>query len=368
MAMFALICAIMPSISAFEPIGRALDEISVSDIYYSATRNRQAVDNDKFLIIDTSPCTRGDIAKAITHADYAGAAVIGIDIIFSLIDTDSLGTNILKQAVSQASNKTLVATHLNEWDCINEHYYSTIHTALDSVNVKKGYTNLINQSDNSYIRNYSVAMANEIPSFAQHIASEYLSIFGENRTFNPTTEGIIDFTPQNFIHINADDLQAIDSLSTGRIVLLGALNADEDNHYTPIGRMSGVLIQAYAINTLLERPTIITPIWLIWLIGLIFVLSASWGFVIIRNKFESKNRIASNFTYAVLGIGNLLYPTFTILMTIFIIGEIYVICNCYIPPLVIAGSLAFIPVAYDIYTLVLSLTGRLTTDTAKTNS
>lgn len=356
--LFALLCAIVPAISAFEPLGRALDEISVTDIYYSSIAGRRAVDNDKFLIIDTSPCTRSEIADAISAATRAGAAAVGIDIIFSRIDTDSAGTARLKQSVAEGAAVSIAAVHLNEWDEAAGRYVSTVGTALDSVDVRKAYTNLINGSDNSYIRNYSVADKGRVPSFAQAIACEYLAQYGEEADPAATDEGIIDFAPQAFATVAASDTAAIDSLAPGRIVLLGALHGDEDRHFTPVGPMSGLLIQAYSIDTLLGRPTAIAPGWLVWIIGIITVFLASWGFMVLRENFEARHHSAGRLTYGLLGLGNLIYPTLTILFTVFIIGEVYVLSRCYIPPLVIVGSLAFVPVAYDICAIVAGLTQR----------
>lgn len=353
--LFAALCAILPSISAFDPIERVIDEIAVTDLYYSSIRNRRAVDNDKFLILDTSPCTRSNIAQAVSRSANAGAPVIGIDVIFSHIDTDSAGTRQLQTAVENANDVAVIAIHLNQWDEADKHYISTVHSALDSMEVRTGYTNLVNHSDNSYIRNYSIAAPGETPSFAQAIASDYLRIFGAENDFEPTSEGIIDLTPQKFMIVDARDMQAIDSLAAGRIVLLGALNADEDIHFTPVGTMSGVLVQAYTIDTLLNNPTIIPPTWLVWLFCAILTMFASWGFIVLRNSFEVGHTNANRLNYAALGLGNLVYPTLTILLTIFIIGEVYVVTDCYIPPLVIVGSLALIPVAYDIISIVTSL-------------
>lgn len=65
-----------------------------------------------------------------------------------------------------------------------------------------------------------------------------------------------------------------------------------------------------------------------------------------------------------LGIGNLIYPTFAILLVIFIVGEIYVLSGCYISPLFTVGSLAFIPVAYDLQAIASGLFRRSAAVTA----
>lgn len=355
MGLFAVLCAVLPSVSAFEPVGRAIDEIAVSDIYYSSIRDNRPVGNDKFLIIDTSLSGRREISQAIDHAAEAGATVIGLDIIFSLADTDSAGTRSLQQSVSDSRHITVAAVHLDRWNEALGQYVSTVRTPLDSIADRAGYSNLINHSDNSFIRNYSVAAPDALPSFAQAIAVDYLAAFGESAAFDPTDEGIIDFTPQNFTSVSAGDLRAIDSLATGRIVLFGALHVDEDTHFTPVGAMSGVVIQAYAVDTLLENRTTIPPVWPVRAGSFVIIALTAWGFIVLRRQFEARNHNAGRYTYAMLGIGNLIYPTVAVLIVIFIVGEIYVLCGCYISPLFTVGSLAFIPVAYDLQVIASGL-------------
>jgi len=350
--LFGLLCALLPAISAFEPVGRAIDEIAITDIYYSAVKDRAPMENDRVLIVDTSESDRAEIAAALSRASRAGAAVVGIDILFTKVDTDTAGTRLLCQAVAGNSDRCVAAIRLNSWDAASHSYVSTIATALDSTEVSRGYSNLINQSDNSFIRHYSVAGKDATPSFAQAVATRYLNAFAGDGDFSPTEEGLIDFTPQSFCSVEASDLHAIDSLASGRIVLLGALHADEDYHFTPVGPMSGVEIQAHSVNTLLDNPTVVAPRWAVWTLAFILVFISTWGFITIRTNFETRNPTANRYTYAALGLGNIVYPTFAVLLAIILIGLIYLWTDCYIPPLAISGSLACIPLAHDLHTLI----------------
>lgn len=350
--LFGLLCALLPAISAFEPVGRAIDEIAITDIYYSAVKDRAPMENDRVLIVDTSESDRAEIAAALSRASRAGAAVVGIDILFTKVDTDTAGTRLLCQAVAGNSDRCVAAIRLNSWDAASRSYVSTIATALDSTEVSRGYSNLINQSDNSFIRHYSVAGEDATPSFAQAVATRYLKAFGGDGDFSPTEEGLIDFTPQSFCSVEASDLHAIDSLASGRIVLLGALHADEDYHFTPVGPMSGVEIQAHSVNTLLDNPTVVAPRWAVWTLAFILVFISTWGFITIRTNFETRNPTANRYTYAALGLGNIVYPTFAVLLAIMLIGLIFLWTDFYIPPLAISGSLACIPLAHDLHTLI----------------
>lgn len=346
--MFAIIAAILPGIDMFEPISRALSEVNITDIHYSSMRDAQPVENDKILIIDTSESDRNEIADAIKRAATAGAAAIGVDIIFSDRDADKDATTNLCNTLSTHKDRIVGAVHLTQWDEKTGTYISTITTATDSLAIKTGYTNLIDTSDNSYIRNYSIAPQGMTPSFPQAMTEIYRASFGDLSTIDATDCGIINFIPQNFKTVVASDTAGISAFSNGRMVILGALASDEDYHFTPVGRLSGAIIQAYSVDTILNDNTIHTPEWLIWIICLGIVFIASWGFATLRHSFEHRNPTANRYTYAVLGLGNLIYPTITILLTVFAIGLTFIITSIYIAPLIIMGSLAFIPVSYDL--------------------
>lgn len=346
--LFAVLAAILPGIDMFEPVSRALSEVTITDLHYSSMRDATPMENDKILIIDTSTSDRGEIADAIEQAATAGASVIGVDIIFSDRDADRDATSKLCRTLSAYKDRIVSAIHLTQWDEETGAYISTVTTATDSLPLQLGYTNLIDASDNSYIRNYSAAPQGMTPSFPQAMAEMYRASFGDTSPTEATDCGIIDFTPQDFKTLLASDSAGIAAYSEGRMVILGALSSDEDYHFTPTGRQSGAIIQAYSLDTILNDETIQTPGWVTWIVCLVTVFIASWGFVELRHNFERRNPTANRYTYAVLGLGNIMYPTAVILLTVFVIGLIYVLSSIYIAPLVIMGSLAFIPVAYDL--------------------
>lgn len=346
--LFALLAAIIPGIDMFEPVSRALTDVTITDIHYASMRDAKPMENDKILIVDTSDSDRAEIADAIENAAKGGASVIGIDVIFSDNDVNPDSTRKLCDILTAHKDKIVAAVHLNKWDKETGAYVSTVRTATDSIDLPTGYTNLIDHSDNSYIRNFSTAPESATPSFAQAVTETYMRTYGDSTRHNPTDNGIINFTPQRFKTVNASDVKAIQDLSDGRMVVLGATDSDEDYHFTPIGRLSGIIIQAYSIDSILNDNTIVVADWLTWIIGFIIVFAASSGFTILRDNFENRNPTANRYTYAILGLGNIMYPTLAIIFTIFLIGMLYITASIYISSLFIAGSLAFIPVAFDL--------------------
>ena len=113
--LFALLAAIIPGIDMFEPISRALTDVTITDIHYASMRDAKPVGNDKILIVDTSDSDRAEIADAIENAAKGGASVIGIDVIFSDNDVNPDSTLKLCYILTANKHKILTEVHLNKW-------------------------------------------------------------------------------------------------------------------------------------------------------------------------------------------------------------------------------------------------------------
>ena len=58
-----------------------------------------------------------------------------------------------------------------------------------------------------------------------------------------------------------------------RIVLYGAMTEEADMHYTPMGKIAGVKLLAYAIETLLKHNEIKeVPMWVTWLLNFLLMV------------------------------------------------------------------------------------------------
>lgn len=110
-ALFALLAAIIPGIDMFEPISRALTDVTITDIHYASMRDAKPMENDKILIIDTSDSDRAEIADAIENAAKGGASVIGIDVIFSDNDVNPDSTRKRDRAYRRRQYPALRTRH-----------------------------------------------------------------------------------------------------------------------------------------------------------------------------------------------------------------------------------------------------------------
>ena len=73
--------------------------------------------------------------------------------------------------------------------------------------------------------------------------------------------------------IHPDSINHNRELIEGHVVLIGAVNELADTHYTPLGQIAGVELQAYAIQTLLEHSEVRhLNIWITALLSFVLVL------------------------------------------------------------------------------------------------
>jgi len=106
------------------------------------------------------------------------------------------------------------------------------------------------------------------PSFVKMVADRYA---GTETAPLEDGEIRINFTPTLFRVLNYDEVLNHPDLVRDRVVLLGAMKEEGDMHYTPQGKMAGVELLAYGVETLLKQNRIrVLPAWL--LVPLTFVV------------------------------------------------------------------------------------------------
>jgi CHASE2 domain-containing sensor protein len=96
------------------------------------------------------------------------------------------------------------------------------------------------------------SMGKQKASFVSVVVNKYT----EKETVPNDGDMSINFTPTHFQNIPYDSILYYQELIKDRIVLLGSTSEESDMHYTPLGKMAGVELLAYSINTLLNRQEI----------------------------------------------------------------------------------------------------------------
>jgi CHASE2 domain-containing sensor protein len=82
----------------------------------------------------------------------------------------------------------------------------------------------------------------------------------------------INFSPVFFHVVPPDSVLACRDLIEDRVVLFGAMKEEADMHYTPQGKIAGVKLLAYAVETMLRQNQIRhVPEWLTVVVSLLIV-------------------------------------------------------------------------------------------------
>ena len=342
-----LLMVALPNWGALDPLSQSFDRFSFTDLYYSLYRNNDnAVPNDRIVIVDTSDKTRGEIASTIDRLMSCEPIIVGLDIIFDRPTGDTLGTLQLRETLARHNKNIVAIAKLTRYNEEAMQFEGITPSILDDVLPQRAYSNLKNVGEGGFVRNYTIArnvVGDTLYSFASALASHYRGAFGGNTTPHTTEDGIIDFMPQRFNIIDADSLTAHEDEITGRIVLVGNVNSEEDHHYTPIGNMNGSIIHAYSIDTLLDKPTqTVAKGW----VALLEIL-VLWCFVMV---YWGISRFCDTRSYkTLLAIVNWIYPVATALLVVCVSGWIFISSHRYMSPLVLMAAMALLPNTVELY-------------------
>ena len=267
---------IVLNISSLNPISETIKNFSVTDIYY---RMMQPEKNQWLTIVDmTSLRDRDEIARTLEEIEECRPKVIGMDCIFEKEKCDTLADNTLRRMAKHYRNIIYSYKLLNESEDDSVGYTQSVHSFFtNETSVREGVVEFERIDLYSGIKRTLklrwMLNGNKVPSFAGEIANLYTEDF-----FAAEADGDlkINFTPTCFTVIkpsNPYDILEHKQLMEGRIVLFGAMTDENDMHYTPLGKMAGVELHAYATQTLLRKNQIKNlPRWLNTIISVLLVM------------------------------------------------------------------------------------------------
>lgn len=250
------ICSLIAmNISFFNPIKRAMQDFSLSDVYYQVMQESGDVKESKLItIVDmTTLYDRGRIAQVIEEVNQCNPCVVGIDVMFEGLKGDTIGSEKLVEAICQTETP-IVAFKLKEANLETGEFITARHSFFAPLDgLQEGYTNVQHVDLGGIIRHMStwhLLNTDTVYSLSYHLASTFSPDILKEKTLQ---RQLIDYTPTYFPVVPYDSILEKRQLIENRIVLLGAMNDDADMHYSPFGRTAGTCIQAYTTQTLLEH-------------------------------------------------------------------------------------------------------------------
>lgn len=254
----------LTSLEVFTPKEKASD-FSFSDFYTMVANNTGNVRTDPDItIVAVDGCTRAEMGRAIAVADSCGAAVIGLDLIFSPPTTDS---DPIIEAIDTAHNIVLpTVLEGGDQNRFTESRSSYFMPAL-SGNYTLASANINGDMDNSTTRYFKpeFRLNDEIvPSMATAIAELYRPGSAGELIDRGNDMEMINFSNREFIRLTPGEMIENSRFIRDHIVLIGYANDPADTHRSPlVNKMPGIDIHAHTIATVIGREYInYSPHWM----------------------------------------------------------------------------------------------------------
>lgn len=295
--------------NAFDPLGKALGDMELTDIAFSQLREDPPIDTN-IVIVNIGYLSRGDIGRQIMTLNQFKPKVIALDIIFAcdggLRDSvncpqafDTMNNMIFATAVQEAGDRMVLAEKLWQSKSLIKQYGDIdIYDSIEHTDAElrgKAYEGFVNleteadhQEDLKVCRTYNPKMdmvhgSREL-AFSTMIAMRYDSAKTKRYLERNEHSEVINYRgnivdwhgassyPGRYAVLDADQAldttQFVTSMIKDKIVILGFLGADlrdtswDDKFITPLNKnyagktrpdMYGVVVHANAVSMILNE-------------------------------------------------------------------------------------------------------------------
>ena len=250
MGFFAMI-AIMAK--PLDPVKRAISDFSFTDIYYEILKEGTTPDTSHLItIVDMTELTnRSEIADVMSRINRAQPKVLGVDICFDNEGEDFEGNDSLIRVVEQYHENMVFSLKMLDWQDDSVGWNKAIHSFFhEIIPLTEGTTNMPRQLYDSMKRKVPLAERYEVkyvPSFVAQVANRYA---GQDIVKGRTDDVKINFSPTVFRVLSPQEVDRHPELIEGQIVLLGAVYEEADRHWTPLGKIAGVELLAYGVQSI----------------------------------------------------------------------------------------------------------------------
>lgn len=278
------------NISFLNPIATAFDDFYITDIYYQMFDTTSEPRTSKIItIVDmTELKSRREIAMTIHQIENLAPKVLGLDMVFEGRKEDTIGDSMIVDAVSMYNNLVTSYT-LQKYK--HGQYNEEVHSFfVPNIHMREGFTNFERKLYGGIKREVSIGQKtkHELKASFALVASNLYA--GESVMDIEDRQLSINYIPTNFNEISYKEICNHPELIEDHLVLLGATKEEYDMHYTPLGRMSGVELLAYSIETmLLQKEIKNASLWQTIIISFIIVFLTELVQVRYKNFISRRN-------------------------------------------------------------------------------
>lgn len=275
-----VLAGIALNIEFLDPVAKVIENFSMSDVYYQILQETgEPEENSDIVIVDMSELhKRRELAKLLDEIEEQEPKIVGVDIVFEGMKEDSIGNEMIWSVASEYDN-LVFSYRLVDYKDDNTGYKDAVHSFFaEPLEVEEGFTNMQRDLYGSIKRVLSLGKKYQgelQPSFIAQVANKYI---GKESVVIEDRDLTINYTPTHFTVIPFDSAKYYADEVKDKLVLFGAMKEETDMHYTPLGKMAGVELLAYSIQTILEHKEVYElPIWIVAVFSFLLVLLTQIG-------------------------------------------------------------------------------------------
>ena len=275
----AIIGLVSVNLSMFNPVEQAFENFHMTDVYYEMSRSEDIELNNDIVMVDMVELRdRGEIGQVIQQIASCKPRVLSVDLIFYKEGDDVLANAMLIAAIDEAQVPIVFSSKLVDYDEEKKSFGSLITSFFEPMgDYCFAYGNVLQDHEGGIIREYTLTQKyndKTMYSLAYQTACMYT---GEKPHEQDINERLIVYGDTDFPVINFKDIKEYADLLKDKIVLLGTFSNEEDAHFTPMGKMPGMKLQAYSMLSYIQNRNIQDlPVWFSILLAFIICYFSSW--------------------------------------------------------------------------------------------
>ena len=349
------------NLTFLNPVQRSMMNFRMTDIFYEISNSGDVRDtSDIITIVDmTDVYERSRLADILDTIKMYEPAIVGVDIVFDGLKGDTIGSERIAEIAFADDNVPIIwAKKLMDYnDSTNQFDRAASSFFAEYADVKEGYTNVMRDINGGTVRSFGIwrmAEGQKEYSLPAYVAAQYrgdaiLAEAGANQSIN--------YSDTYFPVLTPEEIKLHPELIRGHIVLFGAMHDEQDRHYTPIGRLAGVEILAYTVQTIVKHNgTKEVRAFNLWLITILLI----WFFQMMSSLLQKRLLDSQRYVVKYLGtsgIGESLFRFFFIFFLAYVCYVLFVDAAIYFNTAWAMAGIALLGNARKWYAFIINIKG-----------
>lgn len=354
LSVIGMVLFVTVNLEFLNPVVRAFSTFSMTDVYYRIVNTgEQRQMNDLITLVDMTELHHRDkIAELIDSVAAMNPAVMGVDIIFEGLKDNESADEQLTETFFSVDDKAIIAYKLIDYDPQTRQFGNAVHSFFQPLTeTQEGFVNVMNNPEQS-VRGYYVNLmlrGDTVWSLPALLARRVgASVKAQSKIH------VINYQNVDFPVVSWQDLAAHRDLIEGHMVLLGTTKEENDMHFSPVGKMSGLHILAYATLSMMESRDFSEAGWPLRILVtfLICALVSASKYAVTWRLRNSKLTAVKFLTEAVF-FGKIIYFIWVVLVT-WVTLILYIKFNYYFDAVLTLAAIVLVGESSVLYTAIVN--------------